>query len=557
MAQRSLDSRSKSATANPAAALGTVAPSVQNQKVFRWWDYPLFGCLSVVSLATIYFTLTYWFSIADWTLHPGGCVLLTVILLVVLANNQGRWYLLPFMRKPVPMTPAPGWKVAVATTIVPHAESLEMLRETVNAIVALDYPHDSWVLDEDDDPRVKQLCAELGVNYFTRKNLARYQAAVGAYRSGTKYGNYNAWLHEIGYRKYDIVTTFDPDHLPLKTFLTTVLGYFSDSTVGYVQAPQAYYNQNSSFIARGAAEETYAYYSSIQMAGHGLGYPVIVGSHNSHRMAALKEVGGFPAHDAEDLLLTLRYRANDWRGVYVPEVLARGLTPVDWSGYLRQQRRWSRSVLDIKLRQYHLVSRNFSLKTRILSLMHGLNYLHRALIALMTYLLLTYMLLAGTSPTLVSRVTVGYLGILFAVLQLCELYRQRFYLDFRRECGFHWRVALVQYAKWPWFLAAFVDVLRNNGRSYELTPKIKESIGKRWLLGPNLGIIAVLSWVWLTGQPMAERDVTVVVLLVAIVMIGASAILIWTEFWRFPAPYDPDSMKKYLAMMERPRPNDD
>jgi hypothetical protein len=61
------------------------------------------------------------------------------------------------------------------------------------------------------------------------------------------------------------------------------------------------------------------------MAAYGMGYPVIVGCHNSHRMTALQGVGGFPAHEAEDLLLTFHYRANNWQGVYVPEILARGL----------------------------------------------------------------------------------------------------------------------------------------------------------------------------------------------------------------------------------------
>jgi hypothetical protein len=86
------------------------------------------------------------------------------------------------------------------------------------------------------------------------------------------------------------------------------------------------------------------------MAAFALGYPIIVGSHNAHRMAALREVGGFAAHDADDLLLTLRYQGAKWAGVYVPKVIARGLAPVDWQGYLIQQRRWARSVLDIKLR---------------------------------------------------------------------------------------------------------------------------------------------------------------------------------------------------------------
>jgi cellulose synthase (UDP-forming) len=88
------------------------------------------------------------------------------------------------------------------------------------------------------------------------------------------------------------------------------------------------------------------------MASYVMGYPIIVGCHNTHRVSALKQVGGFAPHDDDNLLITLFYRVKGWRGVYVPQILARGLTPADWSSYLRQQRRWARSVLDIKFRLY-------------------------------------------------------------------------------------------------------------------------------------------------------------------------------------------------------------
>ena len=262
--------------------------SVISIRVFRWWDYLVFGILTIASLVTIYFVLSHWFSVADWGVHPITCSLMTGILLVVLINNQGRWFLLPLMRKPRPMAPKVGWKVAVVTTVVPSAEPIEMLCETVKAMIGMDYPHDTWVLDEENDEQVKALCQQLGAKHFSRKNLPQYQALAGAFRSGSKHGNYNAWLHEVGFEDYDILTTFDPDHVPQKSFLVAVLGYFEDARVGYVQAAQAYYNQDASFIARGAAEETYAYYSSVQMAAYGMGYPVIVGCHNSHRMTALQ-----------------------------------------------------------------------------------------------------------------------------------------------------------------------------------------------------------------------------------------------------------------------------
>ena len=91
-------------------------------------------------------------------------------MLIVLVNNQGRWMLLPAMGRP-PVRPAPdGIRVAVVSTCVPSVGPVEMLASSLRAMVAIDYPHDTWLLDEGDDPAVRALCAELGVKHFTRRH---------------------------------------------------------------------------------------------------------------------------------------------------------------------------------------------------------------------------------------------------------------------------------------------------------------------------------------------------------------------------------------------------
>jgi len=135
-------------------------------------------------------------------------------------------------------------------------EPLEMLEETVAALVALDYPHDTWVLDEGNDEEVRELCRRLGARHFSRKHLHQYQQATGPHEARTKHGNYNAWLAEVGFGRYDLIAAFDPDHIPERDFLSRVVGYFDDPRIGYVQSAQVYYNQKASFIARGAAEDS-------------------------------------------------------------------------------------------------------------------------------------------------------------------------------------------------------------------------------------------------------------------------------------------------------------
>ena len=510
---------------------------VQSQRAFKLSDYPLFALLTVLSSAAIIYFVAQWFAYGDWYSHPIGFWGLTLVLMGRLAINQFRWWYLPFMKKPLPMMPRSGWKVAVATTFVPGAEPIEMLEQTVRALVALDYPHDTWVLDEGNEPRVAALCTVLGAFHFSRKNYPYYQTEDGVFQARSKHGNYNAWFHEVGFRRYEIIAAFDPDHVPETTFLSKVLGYFNDPQVGYVQVAQAYYNQNASFIARGAAEETYGYYSATQMFGFAMGYPIVTGCHNTHRVAALKDVGGFPAHDGEDLLITLLYRSHGWRGVYVPKILARGLTPVDWAGYIQQQLRWARSVLDIKLRIYPQVAGKLPVKERVTSFAHGLYYL-QPLAVVIGLLVIVYMLLTGLTPRVFNFVILGDFCLLATVLLLCDFYRQRFYLDWRNECGWHWRAGVLQLAKWPYFLVALYQVVLNRRLPYMLTSKVKVRAQVQ-MLWPHVLVAGLVSTVWINAI-MSNRSLHPLLhISVAVIVIG-SFLLVATEYMAFPDPYDPD-----------------
>jgi cellulose synthase (UDP-forming) len=271
-----------------------------------------------------------------------------------------------------------------------------------------------------------------------------------------------------------------------------------------VQAAQAYYNQRASFIARGAAEETYAYYSATQMASYALGLPIVTGCHTAHRVAALQEVGGFAPHDADDLLITYHYRAAGWQGVYVPKILARGLTPVDWAGYLTQQRRWARSVLDIKCRRYPRLAAHLPRQARVFGFLHGLYYL-QGLTTGIGIGLLASMLASGAVPQFLTDGTLWCLLGLYAALQLGEFYQQRFFLGGWVECGLHWRAGLLQLAKWPYLGLALLDVLRARQPAYETTPKVRGSTRSRPVTRTQLPVVALLGLAWLVGVAAGHR----------------------------------------------------
>src|SRR5262249_41640213 len=160
---------------------------------------------SAVNLAAIWLFASYWFRLGDRQSHPAAFWVATAMIAFAVAMALLRWILLLAMQRPESRPPPPGLRVGVATTFVPGLEPIDMLDETVAALVAMDYPHDTWVLDEGDDEAVRQLCARLGARHFTRRGRSEYQTAEGRFQARTKHGNYNAWLAEEGFSRYDVI----------------------------------------------------------------------------------------------------------------------------------------------------------------------------------------------------------------------------------------------------------------------------------------------------------------------------------------------------------------
>lgn len=513
----------------------TTAASVESYSPLTARDRVLFVVLSAIAALSLwgYFALVPWHDPADHVLVK---MLFVGLVLFYVGAWTARWIAIWRIARPRHMEPAPGLRVAAVTTFVPGAESVEMLEQTLRGLVGMQGAHDTWVLDEGDDERVARLCDSLGVRHWSRRHRPEYRQPDGPYAADTKYGNYNAWLVSEGYDRYDVLAAFDSDHIAEPNFLSRVLGYFRDASVGFVQAPQVYYNQSASFIARGAAEETYAFYSVHQMASYGAGHPIIVGCHNTHRLTALRAVGGFSQHDADDLVLTLLYRAAGWRGVYVPEILALGLTPVGWYDYLRQQVRWSRSVVEIKLRRLPSLAGRLSVTDRLLGLLHGVYYLRSLSLALI-YALVAWVLLTGQRPAFTRPLALLGVAGLILVTALVSRFARRFYLDPKREGGVHWRATLLQFAKWPYQWFAVVRAFGRRPARYALTHKLERLPPRRWVLWPHAVVALVVAFAVALGAFLYGYFPGVSSLALFLVVVPLALLL--SDQRRFRPPWEP------------------
>jgi cellulose synthase/poly-beta-1,6-N-acetylglucosamine synthase-like glycosyltransferase len=287
----------------------------------------------------------------------GFCVVVGVEL-IRLAQNVVVWMFAYHAKDPVPVDPPVGLRVALLTTIVPNKEPLDVAERTLRRLRQIVYcgQVDVWILDEGDDPAVKEMAARLGVRHFSRKGRPEYNQPTGEFRARTKSGNHNAWRAEHE-DQYDVVANVDPDHVPLPHFLERTLGYFRDPDVAFVVTPQVYGNMHQNFVAHGASVQQYLYNGLIARGGNGLDAPLLTGTGHLYRPSAWRTIGGYQDSIIEDHLTSIRIHAatnpdtgNQWKGVYTPDVVALGEGPTSWADYFNQQKRWAAGICEILVR---------------------------------------------------------------------------------------------------------------------------------------------------------------------------------------------------------------
>ena len=369
--------------------------------------------------------------------------------------------------RPTP-APAPGLRVALITTFVPSSESIDMLRRTLAGMIVADYPHDTWVLDEGDDPAARLTCQHLGVRHFSRKGRDGFNTDGGTYAAKTKGGNHNAWYAHHG-GQYDIVAQIDTDFLVRRDFLTRTLGYFRDPDVAFVGTPQIYGNMKN-FIARGAAQQTYMFYGPLLRALSGRKMTLLIGANHIVRVAALREVGWYQGHLTEDLATGKRFHLGRWRSVYVPEALAVGEGPTTWAAYFNQQYRWAFGCMSIFFTQQKINAR--------MELGKGLTYFFLeqfyfsgVRLVLGTALLMLYYLTGWTPANLpLHDMLIWYLPVI-AWRQVVFWLLQQLTIRPRSERGLYWAGSMVSIAVLPVYFLAFIGVLRNKRVSFKTTPK--------------------------------------------------------------------------------------
>lgn len=464
----------------------------------RSWERWLLGLLLFLGVQSVAYFAIWWF-------RAGHVNNLALFILLSFATWYGvfrlmvGWYNIFHLHQPEPVVAPEGLRVAIFTTAAP-GEPYEMFVRTLEAARAVRYPHTTYLLDDTRDPRMRALAEEMGAVHLELLDVP-----------GAKAGKINAAL---ALTSEEFILVLDPDHVPFPSMLDRVLGYFEDPAVGFVQVAQAYGNARESFVARAAAEQTYAFYGPIMQGMNGTGTAVAIGANCTFRRAALASIGGHGIGLAEDLVTSIRLHAAGWTSVYVPEVLSRGLVPADMDSYLKQQLKWARGVYEMLFREYPRLFRRLTAYQKISYFMIGSYYLVGVTSLIFLSVPLIY-LFFGRQPAvfLLSEyiqhaVPVGFFGI------VVYLFSQRWMCDPARERGLHWRGTLLKIGSWSVYLKGLVLAVLNIAVPYVPTAKERRR-ARFWTLARlplamiGLSVLGIVWTMWRQLYVVPEAEVLI------------------------------------------------
>ena len=238
--------------------------------------------------------------------------------------------------RPIP-DPDPEHRPFVSLQIPAYNEPPDMLIETIRSLEAIDYPNfEIVVIDNNtEDPSVwepvDEYCRDRErVNFVHVEDLP-----------GFKSGALNLVLREHTDPRAEIIGVVDADYLLDPAFLRSLVGYFADPSVAFVQSPQDYRDYKGDPYLT-ACYDAYKYFFTTTMPSRNQRNSIIfAGTMGLLRRDILEKLGGWNEWCiTEDAETSLRMLKEGYSSVYVARSFGRGIMPLTFASLKSQRFRW-------------------------------------------------------------------------------------------------------------------------------------------------------------------------------------------------------------------------
>ncbi len=251
-----------------------------------------------------------------------------------------------------------------------YNEPLEVVKPTVLAALNMDYPPDRfnvYILDDGTRQEFREFAISCGSGYIVRSEHKHAKA-----------GNINNALKQTD---SELVTIFDCDHIPTRSFLQMTVGWFlEDSNLAMLQTPHFFYSpdpfERNLSIFRKVPNEGYLFYGLVQDGNDFWNATFFCGSCAVMRRTALDEIGGIAVETVtEDAHTSLRMQRNGWNTAYINLPQAAGLATAKVADHIGQRIRWARGMVQILRIDLPLLGKGLTLAQRLCYFNSTVHYL--------------------------------------------------------------------------------------------------------------------------------------------------------------------------------------
>ncbi|RQR70302.1 UDP-forming cellulose synthase catalytic subunit [Burkholderia sp. Bp9012] len=276
---------------------------------------------------------------------------------LILGYFQTAW---PLGRKPLPLPASRAHWPSVDVFIPTYNEPLSVVKPTIYAALALDYPADKLsihVLDDGRRPEFRAFCESVGVHWTIRDHNRHAKA-----------GNLNEALKITN---GEFVAIFDCDHVPTRSFLQICLGWFiRDPKLSMLQTPHHFFSpdpfERNLGIFRSVPNEGELFYGLVQDGNDLWNATFFCGSCALMRRSMVEEIGGIATETVtEDAHTALKLHRRGYTTAYLAIPQAAGLATESLTGHIGQRIRWARGMTQIFRIDNPLLGRGLTLSQRL------------------------------------------------------------------------------------------------------------------------------------------------------------------------------------------------
>ncbi|WAB97024.1 MULTISPECIES: glycosyltransferase [Pseudomonas] len=284
-----------------------------------------------------------WFSLTVGVLLALGALGVFIVLLTEAHELAEAVWIHKRRREFLPVQGDSAYRPKVSVHVPCYNEPPEMVKQTLDALAALDYPdYEVLVIDNNTkDPAVweplKAHCEKLG---------ERFKFFHVAPLAGFKGGALNYLLPHTA-KDAEVIAVIDSDYCVDRNWLKHMVPHFADPKIAVVQSPQDYRDQHESAFKKLCYSEYKGFFHIGMVTRNDRDAIIQHGTMTMTRRTVLEELGWAEWCICEDAELGLRVFEKGLSAAYAHNSYGKGLMPDTFIDFKKQRFRWAYGAIQI------------------------------------------------------------------------------------------------------------------------------------------------------------------------------------------------------------------